>query len=189
MKLNLGCGYNKFDGYVNVDYDPACEPDVVANLEERLPFDDDSVDEVILYHVLEHLGQDTKTYFNVWKELYRVLKHQGEIKITVPHWNHENFHHDPTHVRKITPVGINMFNQQRNMETIANKGQETTLGLQIGIDVEVDGVAYNFTPWFEHAIQGQPREVVEREMNRLNNTCFEVHIYAKVHKPARGAVK
>lgn len=25
-KLNIGCGYDKREGYVNVDVDPACEP-------------------------------------------------------------------------------------------------------------------------------------------------------------------
>ena len=186
MKLNLGCGYNKFDGYVNVDHDPKCKPDITADLEGVLPFEDNSVDEIIMFHVLEHLGQDVKTYFKIWQELYRVLKDQGEIKITVPHWNHENFHHDPTHVRKVTPVGVNMFSQKKNMETIAEGGQETTLGLQLGIDVEVDGVAYDFSPWFQQAMSGQPREVIEREMGRYNNACYQVHIYAKAHKPQRG---
>ena len=170
---------------LNVDHDALCQPDVLADLEERLPFDDDSVDEIILNHVLEHLGQTTKGYLGIWKELYRVLKDKGELKITVPHWNHENFHHDPTHVRKVTPNGIAMFDQERNMEQIRGGGQETTLGLQLGIDVEVTGVAYDPTPWFQQMVQNQPRDVVEREINRWNNSCFQIHIYAQVHKPAR----
>lgn len=184
MKLNLGCGYNKYPGYVNVDQDANCNPDIVADLEERLPFDDNSVDEIIMFHVLEHLGQDVQTYFSIWKELYRVLKPEGEIKITVPHWNHENFHHDPTHVRKVTPVGVNMFSQKKNRRTIEEGGQETTLGLQLGIDIEVEGVHYDLSPWFQQAMQGQPREVVEREMNHLNNACWQLHIYARAKKCA-----
>ncbi len=68
MKLNLGCGYNKLEGYVNVDIDKKCKPDIVANLEKKLPFKSSSVDEIIMFHSLEHLGQDTKTYLNIWKE-------------------------------------------------------------------------------------------------------------------------
>jgi hypothetical protein len=34
LKLNLGCGYTRMDGYVNVDVSAACNPDLVADLEE-----------------------------------------------------------------------------------------------------------------------------------------------------------
>jgi hypothetical protein len=30
MKLNIGCGFNKHDGFVNVDQFPECEPDVLS---------------------------------------------------------------------------------------------------------------------------------------------------------------
>jgi ubiquinone/menaquinone biosynthesis C-methylase UbiE len=188
MKLNLGCGYNKLENYVNVDHDINCKPDIVANLEELLPFADNSISEIILNHVLEHLGQDTKTYLNIWKEFYRILKNDGVIKIAVPHWNHDNFHHDPTHVRKVTPIGVDMFNQQRNMDTIKEHGQETTLGIQLGIDIEVTDVGYDFTPWFNQMIIGKPREYAEREMNRYTNTCLQVQIHAKAVKPPRSTL-
>jgi len=187
MKLNLGCGYNKLDGYVNVDSDPNCKPDIVADLEQALPFEDSSVSEIILCHVLEHLGQDSKTYLNIWKEFYRILKNQGSIKITVPHWNHENFHHDPTHCRKVTPVGVDMFNQVRNLNTIETGGSETTLGLQLGIDIGVDQVGYDFMPWFQKQIEGQPQHIIEREMSKYNNACYQVQINAIAYKPTRGA--
>ncbi len=186
VKLNLGCGYNKLAGYVNVDKDRRCKPDVVADLEKPLPFKDNSVSEIVLVHVLEHLGQDTKTYLNVWKEFYRVLKDQGVIKITVPHWQHENFHHDPTHVRKVTPVGVDMFSQERNAHTIKTGGSETTLGLQCGIDIGVTEVGYDLMPDFKREMEGKPRQFIEREMSKYNNVCFQVQINAKAHKPARG---
>jgi|GEM_PF-1906114 len=33
LKLNIGCGFNKIDGYVNVDAFPDCSPDVLWDLE------------------------------------------------------------------------------------------------------------------------------------------------------------
>lgn len=186
MLLNLGCGYNKLEGYVNVDHDPLCQPDVVADLEQPLPFEDSSAEEIVMVHVLEHLGQSTETYLNLWKEFYRILKPNGLIKITVPHWNHENFHHDPTHVRKVTPVGVDMFSQERNMHTIKTGGSETTLGLQLGIDIGVTEVGYDFMPWFEQQFKGQPQHIVEREMNKYSNACYQLQINAMAHKPARG---
>ena len=181
--INLGCGYNKLENYINVDHDPKCNPDVVANLEDTLPFEDSSVDEIILNHVLEHLGQSTESYLNIWKEFYRILKDQGVIKITVPHHLHENFHHDPTHVRKVTPVGVNMFNQEHNMNTIQEGGQETTLGLQLGIDIAVTDVGYDYSPWFRELLN--KKQVTEQDANRFNNACFQVQIHAKAFKPVR----
>jgi len=185
VKLNLGCGYNKIKGYVNVDKDAWCNPDVVADLEVSLPFEDRSVDEIVLSHVLEHLGQNTKVYLNIWKEFYRVMRNDGVILITVPHHTHDNFRHDPTHCRTITPLGIDMFSQKRNQETIKTGGQETTLGIQLGIDISVANVGYDFTPWFEKHIQGKPKDFAMSEMSKYNNTCFQVHIHAVAHKPPR----
>ena len=182
MKLNLGCGYNKLEGYVNVDLDPLCKPDILADLEKPLPFDDNSIDEINLFHVLEHIGADTQTYFAIWREFYRILKHDGILKIVVPHWNHENFYHDPTHVRVVTPVGINMFNQEHNRQTIAEGGNETTLGLQLGIDIRVTDVGYDFMPWFQQYITTIPKHAVDREMKKYNNACYQIHIIAKAHK-------
>ncbi len=186
LKLNLGCGYNKLDGYINVDIDKKCKPDVITDLEKKLPFKDSSVDEIIMFHVLEHLGQDTKTYLNIWKEFYRILKDQGVIKITVPHYQHENFHHDPTHVRKVTPIGIDMFSQERNMYTIQTKGNETTLGLQCGVDIGVTEVGYDLMPNFEKEMKGKSQSYIQHEISIRNNVCYQIQIHAKAHKPARG---
>ena len=188
MKLNLGCGYNKLEGYINVDHDALCKPDIVADLEATLPFEDSSVDEIVMFHVLEHLGQDTKTYLSIWKEFYRVLKDQGVIKITVPHWQHENFHHDPTHVRKVTPVGVDMFSQERNLNTIKTGGSETTLGLQLNIDIGVTEVGFDLMPHFQQEMAGKPRHIVEREISKYNNVCYQVQINAKAHKPQRSLI-
>jgi hypothetical protein len=46
-------------------------------------------------------------------------------------------------------------------------------------------VGYDLTPWFNEHVQGKPREFAELEMNKYNNTCFQVHIKAKAFKPAR----
>ncbi|HEV7393411.1 MAG TPA: methyltransferase domain-containing protein, partial [Burkholderiales bacterium] len=96
MKLNLGCGYNKLEGYINVDSQPACAPDKVVDLEHfPWPFPDNSVDKIMMTHVLEHLGADKQTFFGIIKELYRVCKPAATVHIIVPHPRHDTFIGDP----------------------------------------------------------------------------------------------
>lgn len=81
VKLNLGCGCDIREGYVNVDKFPASDSVVQANL-PILPFESDYADEVVLSHVLEHFGYaDGMTLL---KEIVRVLKPLGKAHIEVP---------------------------------------------------------------------------------------------------------
>src|SRR5947208_13026944 len=97
LKLNLGCGQNHRPGYVNVDR--AGSPDVKWDLEQfPWPWEDSSVGEVVMFHVLEHLGESTATYLKIIQEIYRVCQDGAAIQITVPHPRHDDFLNDPTHV-------------------------------------------------------------------------------------------
>jgi len=79
--LNLGCGYKKFVGGTNVDGFSACEPDVLWDLNKTpYPWDDDSVDEIYAYHVMEHLPN----WWGAFSECARILKPGGKIEIRVP---------------------------------------------------------------------------------------------------------
>jgi predicted SAM-dependent methyltransferase len=81
IKLNLGCGSDIRPGYLNVDKFPA-NGDVVQADFPVLPFADNSADEAILSHVLEHFGYaDGET---LCREMLRVLKPTGYAYIEVP---------------------------------------------------------------------------------------------------------
>jgi len=77
-------------GYVNVD--KFGNPDILLNLETfPWPWDDNSVQEIILSHVLEHLGRTTEIYLDIIKELYRVCAAGAYIYIVTPHPRHDTF--------------------------------------------------------------------------------------------------
>ena len=110
MRINLGCGFDKREGYLNVDKDPSCEPDQIVDLDVLpWPWEDNAADEVLLKHVLEHLGADTRTYLDIIKELWRIAKPSATVTVIVPHPRHDHFVNDPTHVRAITPADWNCF--------------------------------------------------------------------------------
>ena len=75
MKLNLGCGQLKFRGFENVDY-----PEV--DLRKPLPYADESVDEILMIHVLEHLGKDEA--IRCLTECKRIMRAGGRLMVEVP---------------------------------------------------------------------------------------------------------
>jgi len=86
MKLNIGCGRQKIDGYINCDISKEVNPDVLVDLERTLPFEDNSINEILLNRVLEH----TIKPIDIFKELYRVCKDRAVIKIRVPYFSSES---------------------------------------------------------------------------------------------------
>jgi len=54
-KLNLGCGYDKREGYLNVDVDPACAPDILILDEDYSRIPRRHFEEVLAKDVLEHI--------------------------------------------------------------------------------------------------------------------------------------
>jgi len=82
LKLNLGCGLDKRQGYVNIDCRPECNPDLLHDLTKPLPYSDNSVDEIIAKDLLEHFSHhDVERILQDW---YRVLKPGGKIYIQTP---------------------------------------------------------------------------------------------------------
>ncbi|WDA36395.1 class I SAM-dependent methyltransferase [Sphingobium sp. YC-XJ3] len=69
-KINIGCGYDKRPGYLNVDMDPACEPDVLLVDNDFSQFERHSFDEVLAHDVLEHIPRsETANALLEWAEL------------------------------------------------------------------------------------------------------------------------
>ena len=79
IRLNLGCNDFKLNGFINIDKDPVVKPDLVVDA-SKLPYEDNSVDEIYAGHLLEHFSYDEDVILE-WK---RVLKYGGVITITVP---------------------------------------------------------------------------------------------------------
>lgn len=88
-RLNLGCGQFKKAGYLNVDWDPRAEPDLLWDLSKiPYPFEDNSFERIEMDHVLEHLSSP----FDVMREIHRILAPSGECIIRVPHFSRAMTH-------------------------------------------------------------------------------------------------
>lgn len=185
-KLNLGCGSNKLSGYINVD--KYGEPDVKFDLETfPWPWQDNQVTEVVLHHVLEHLGQDKDTFLNIIQELYRVCAHEAKINIRVPHPRHDHFLIDPTHCRVILPETLVMFSKEANTYWQEIGAANTPLALNLNVDFEIVSQEQVYDPvWAEKLEKKHITETALQELSRLyNNVIMEYKIVLKVIKPLR----
>ena len=90
MKLHLGCGDVKIDGYINVDIrsypiyrtkNPS-SPDVIDDMTELRQFRKNTVSVIYICHALDHL---TRFQYNfALKSWHQLLKKGGILRISVP---------------------------------------------------------------------------------------------------------
>jgi SAM-dependent methyltransferase len=84
MRLNLCCGLDIREGYVNVDVRKTRHDVYVLDLEKDLlkPFPDGSVEEIIARDCIEHISW--RRVEDLLRDMYRVLKCNGRVYIQVP---------------------------------------------------------------------------------------------------------
>ena len=140
--LLLGCGHRlqrniveegqavgfENDDLTTLDMDPSANPDLLFDLDKlpcggRLPFDDNTFDELHAYDVLEHVGVqgDWRGYFTEFAEYHRILKPGGKFYITVPIG--ADAIADPGHTRFFS---LNHFGFLSQIFYTQNRGMDTT---------------------------------------------------------------
>ena len=185
MKLNLGCGFNKIDGYVNVDKFDTCQPDVLMDLEVTpWKFKTSEVDEVLFNHSLEHIGQDTDTFLAIVKELYRVCRGGATVQINVPHPRHDTFLGDPTHVRVVTPDMLALFSKAQNLHWKKIGAANSPLALYLGVDFELRRVDHALEQRYLTLLQAKQisNEDMDLIVKERNNVVIEYRITLEVIK-------
>jgi SAM-dependent methyltransferase len=94
MFVDLGCGIHKPEGFIGVDVAQRPGVDVVADLNQRFPFPDSSIDLLRAFDVIEHLRDRIHTMNEIW----RVCKPNAQVEIRVPSTDGRGAFQDPTHI-------------------------------------------------------------------------------------------
>ncbi len=103
IRVDLGCGIHKPEGFIGVDVSAGPGVDIVADLNQRFPFPDNSVDILRAHDVVEHLSDRLHTMNEIW----RICKPGAQVDIRVPSTDGRGAFQDPTHV---SFWNINSFN-------------------------------------------------------------------------------
>ncbi len=175
-RLNVGCGRNVLDGWLNLDSVAIEGVNVVFDLETsrtaKIPLPDDSIDEFLMSHVIEHIRDSLA----VMEELYRIAKPGAICQIRVPYGSSDDAWEDPTHVRPYFRGSFGYYSQPyywradygyradwqtQNLTLIAKKSIYDALG---------------------HAD-------FERELTHGRNTVLEMIALLQAVKPARPPLK
>lgn len=135
MKLNIGSGITRLEGYKNVDINPNVFPDYVLDISrDKFPIEVNEVTDVKMHYLLEYINPNAFFYFMV--DLYRISAPNTiiEIKTTAP--THESFYDDYSPRFPITKNRLKLFSKTQNQQDIENRKQTQYLGLQYNVDFE-----------------------------------------------------
>jgi predicted SAM-dependent methyltransferase len=80
--LDVGCGWNTHDNFINVDYLWHPKIDICWDITCGLPFQDSSIEGIYTEHCLEHFSLPTAV--GIMSEFRRILCPGGVLRIVVP---------------------------------------------------------------------------------------------------------
>jgi len=108
-RLNIGCGVKILPKYINLDMYPHRGVDIVHDLEKiPYPFNDGEFYLIEAHQVLEHIDN----LQGAMKELARILKKGGKLKLDVPHFTSSAAYKDITHKNYFAYISFFFFTKQ-----------------------------------------------------------------------------
>lgn len=135
VRIDLGCGENKPEGYIGVDKRQLEGVDLVHDLDMGLPFPDDYAQHIRANHFLEHVRDPVF----IMNEIYRVLVPRGTLAFDYLSTEGKGAFADPTHVSYWNRLTLYFFTQDALREAIGFKGKFEEVKVE---QVEEDGKVY-----------------------------------------------
>jgi predicted SAM-dependent methyltransferase len=153
MKINIGCGRDYKEGWLNTDISRDCKADVYFDIRKDPILNsagkvavDNSGEYVYISGVLEQIGEN-EHLIHAMNECWRVLKQGGIMEVVVPNARFAIAHQDPMDVRKFTKETFDYF--------LAGSRQ-----------YKLYGSVYGFKPWSEITIQENQRHIMVIKMKK-----------------------
>jgi len=183
--LDFGCGEKPYQSlfanaksYLGVDIEVSghnhkgSKVDIFYN-GHTLPFEDEAFDCIVSFEAFEHIFN----LENILNELYRVLKPQGLLLISIPFaWNE---HEEPYDFARYTSFGIKFLLKTHNFDILALTKTNSTLLAIFNIFIEY--MARNIYPHnklfrlITHIAFGLPLIIIAQLLNTLLPTSYEYY--------------
>jgi len=146
VKIDIGCGPSKKEGFVGVDQYAFPGVDHVVRIgNELLPFGEGEVEEVHASHFVEHLTAPERCH--LFNELFRVMPPGAKMTMIVPHWGSSRAYGDPTH--QWPPIGEMWFYYLKREWRISQAPHTDKSNWPEGYDCDFDATwGYSMHPSF-----------------------------------------
>jgi len=149
VKLDIGCGFAKQEGFVGLDNRKVAGVDIVHDAEKvPYPLPDACCSVLLASHLVEHLKP--WLMIDIFNEWWRLLQVGGQLLVSMPYGYSHGFLQDPTHCNacnettwtyfdpdyylyqiyrpKPWKIERNVFQAIGNMEVILSKRSEKYVG-------------------------------------------------------------
>jgi hypothetical protein len=107
VRLDLGCGTRRKDGWIGLDRHPCAGADVLGDL-AHLPLADGCADQVLLDNVVEHVLDIPGMMHEVW----RVCRGGARVHVVTPHFSSQASFRDPTHLHHLSYYSMDHFEKE-----------------------------------------------------------------------------
>lgn len=178
-------GYDKYlkmdaSDFINVDCFEHPNVDRIVDLNKgRLPFDNNSVDNVYSSHCLEHL-EPTSGFLHCMEELYRVSKPNARWFIKVPYAWQSHSLSNPFHINNtFTEATFYFFSDEPRSfgPTTVRKG--SVFESHIKCTLEVMDIQYKYYPEYTNLTAEEAEEARKKYINVVD----EIQYWLRVQKP------
>ena len=118
------------------------------------------------------------------QEIYRICSNEAIIQINVPHPRHDNFISDPTHVRAITPMTLQLFDLALNKQWQEMKAANSPFAIYLGVDFKLLSTNISVEPTYVDALKNNKitNEQLHVLIKERNNVATEYRFTLKVIK-------
>ena len=96
----------------------------------------------------------------------------------MPHPRHDDFISDPTHVRPITILGLQLFDKEINLKWEKQNAANTPLALINNVNFKIKNVKYNLDSKYVQKFQNKniEKSQVDNDVLKWNNVVKEMVI-------------
>ncbi|QHW34075.1 class I SAM-dependent methyltransferase [Paenibacillus rhizovicinus] len=173
QRVDLGCGMNKHRDCIGIDNAASASPDILHDLNDRLPLEEDSVSYLLASRSLEY-ATDLR---GVMQEIYRVCKHKAVVCIVAPHAQAAIHIANPSirsYFNEYTPYYLTPKEHHHEIVSAAQFSPEFIPAEEIEVDFRLLRMEFFYFPLYLSPLYdpGERMSLMEVQLNMVDEILY-----------------